>query len=491
MNIPILVKVLSYVLLLGVVGGLLLQGLIYGFWFSLGLFVILIWSDWNDWRLKRFFSYDFLFDRKDVGDFSDKDVRRDLGVVLRLGKDMNLLIFQLEEQGLLSLEKDASLGEKADLIRVYNELQKLLEVMNEMFWKYSGRVDMKVEKGKEIYFLHSAAFIYLYDAGSRLAVASNFVVYLLSLESETYKNLTRSLIFPSTQVFVRSGLYVLKKLKFSSLKVRKWKDKFVNDVKYSVGLSRFPYLASFKYYFSLVKLFKTQNLVPLLKSFLLFIDERKVRDGGVCMTDSDVEKVMKVLEPGDIVVQRRALSMSSWVIPGYWTHGALYVGSREELKDYFGIDAQSVLDKLDKLKLFDNKKYLFEAIKEGVSASDARVALKSDSIVVFKPKVGEFDRLRAVEYVLGQLEKEYDYGLDFLSENSFICSELVYKAYSDVESGENLLGFEPRMIGGLVFTFTPEDLYESCVVGLGERFDVGICLKHDKKYEKVREVEVL
>jgi hypothetical protein len=363
--------------------------------------------------------------------------------------------------------------------------------MNEMFWKYSGRVDMKVEKGKEIYFLHSAAFIYLYDAGSRLAVASNFVVYLLSLESETYKNLTRSLIFPSTQVFVRSGLYVLKKLKFSSLKVRKWKDKFVNDVKYSVGLSRFPYLASFKYYFSLVKLFKTQNLVPLLKSFLLFIDERKVRDGGVCMTDSDVEKVMKVLEPGDIVVQRRALSMSSWVIPGYWTHGALYVGSREELKDYFGIDAQSVLDKLDKLKLFDNKKYLFEAIKEGVSASDARVALKSDSIVVFKPKVGEFDRLRAVEYVLGQLEKEYDYGLDFLSENSFICSELVYKAYSDVESGENLLGFEPRMIGGLVFTFTPEDLYESCVVGLGERFDVGICLKHDKKYEKVREVEVL
>lgn len=490
MNIAVLVKILSYVLLLVGAGLLWFGGFLYGGIGVLVVFFLLFLSDWNDWRLRRFFSYDFLFDRREVGEFADKDVRRDLNVVLRLGDEMNELLYRIEDEDLLSLEKEASLGQKDRLTNLYRDLDEKLEVVNELFWKYSGRVDMKREKGKEVYFVHTAAFVYMYDVGSRMSVASNFVVYLLLLESETYKNLIRSLVFPSTQVFLRSGLYVLKKLKFRSEKINKKKDKFVKDMKYSVGLSRFPYLASFKYYFSLVKLFKTQHLVPLLKSFLLFIDEKKVREGGVCMTVSDVEKVMDVLEPGDIIVQRRALSMSSWVIPGYWTHGALYVGGREELKEYFGVDAVGVLNKLDKLKLFGKTKYVFEAIKEGVSASDALKVLKADSIVVFKPKVGEFDRLRAAEYVLGQLEKEYDYGLDFLSEKSFICSELVYKAYSDVDSGENLLGFEPRMIGGLVFTFTPEDLYESCVAGLGDRFEVGICLKHDKNYKKVREVEL-
>jgi uncharacterized protein YycO len=237
-------------------------------------------------------------------------------------------------------------------------------------------------------------------------------------------------------------------------------------------------------------LFKRENIIPRWRAFLLFIDKRRIRAGELAMKDEDLEKVYNVVTPGDVLVSRRALTMTSVIIPGYWTHGALYLGSREELVDYFGEDSVELLKKMDELGLHSEDKYVIEAIEQGVTASSSDKALKADSLVVFKPRVGEFDRLKALEYVLDNLSKEYDYGLDFLTESSFICSELVYKAYSDVETGEHKLGFEARLIGGLVFTFTPQDLYESCEAGIGDKFDVGICLKHDSGYKKVKKVEL-
>ncbi len=489
-KLPVISKGVAYLVLLVVMIGLWRVGIEIG---AIGLGVVgglLLLMDWNDWRLKRFFSYDFFLYRKEMKSFADKEVKKELIEVLSLIDEIRGLLHELEKKGLLKLAKDAPIFQKEDLNKLYFEMEEKVEQVNEFFWKYSGGADLKTEKGKMIYFIYSSSFIALYDVGSRLSEASNFVVYLLSIESSTFKNLLRSLIFPSTQVFLKSALYVLDGLSFRSKKVGELKKNFVGDIKRSVGVSQFPFWSSLKYYFSLVGLFKQQRLVPVLKSFLLFIDKRRIREGGMAMNEKDVEKVVNVLEPGDIILVRRALTMTSVVIPGYWTHAALYVGSREQVSEFFGIDSKSVLKLMDDLRLGDSK-YVLEAVEKGVTATEYMKGLKSDSIVVFKPKIGEFDRLDALEYALLNMEKEYDYGLDFLSEGSFICSELVYKAYSDLKTGEQKLGFVAKSKAGLVFTFTPEDIYESCVKGLGDRFELGICLKHNKNYSKVKEVKKL
>lgn len=486
-KLPVFVKGLMYAFLL-----------ITGCWFGLNnywlgvvcvsiLGVGLLVVDWNDWRLRRFFSYDFFLRKGMVKSYGIKEVKMDLKDALNLIEEARTLLFKIEKGGLLVLDKDAPIAKKKELNKMYFSLEKKVKVLNEYFWKYSGGADLKTEKGRIEYFVYSACFVSLYDIGSRLSDSSNFVVYLLSIESESFKNLLRSLVFPSTQVFLRSSLYVLGGLDFRSNKIEEQRNSFVEDMKGSVGITQFPLWSSIKYYFSLVGLFKQQRLVPVLKSFLLFIDKRRIRKGDMAMSESDVENVLKVLEPGDIILVRRALSMTSVIIPGYWTHAALYVGSKQQLNDFFGVDAALVLKRMEELKLGDDS-YVLEAIKKGVTASGHVKGLKADSIIVFKPLVGEFDRLKAVEFALDNLEKEYDYGLDFLSEGSFICSELVYKAYSNEKTGEQKLGFIAKAKAGLIFTFTPQDLYESCVAKLGDKFEVGICLKHSKNYKKVKRV---
>lgn len=486
--IPLLSKLGMYGLMIGFGFFAYLKGYHWGslLIFLLGLIFVLV--DWNDWRLRRFFSYDLFLDREGGRIFGIKEVKDDLVRVLELGGRVRMKISKMENEGLLGLEKEATIMEKRNLIEIYNVVDHDLKELNKLFWKYSRGGNMASEKGKLIYFIYVSTFVYLYEAGSRLSESTNFVVYLFCSESDTYKNLVRSLLFPSTQIFLRSGLYVLRKIKLRSEQYDAMRSGFVENMKYSLGVSRYPYWASLKYYFSVAKLFKRQNIIPRWRAFLLYLDKKKIRKGSVTMSDRDVEKVYRVIEPGDIVLTRKALTMTSVIIPGYWTHASLYMGSRDELREFFGLDADVIFAKLDELGLYSKGRYLVEAVEEGVVASEADKALKADSLVVFKPKVGEFDRLKALQYVLDNLSKEYDYGLDFLTESSFICSELVYKAYSDVETGEHKLGFEPTNKGGIVFTFTPQDLYESCEIGIGDRFEVGVCLKHDSGYKKVREV---
>lgn len=486
-KLPVFIKVVMYTFLVSLGGWF---GLI-GNWIGVvgvgGLIGVFLFMDWNDWRLRRFFSYNFFLGKNGERNLGIKEVKTDLKNVLRVIKEARSLLFKLEKKRLLLLDKDAPIAKKQQLNSIYFELEKSVEELNRYFWKYSGGADLNTEKGRVAYFIYSGTFMVLYDVGSRLSESSNFVVYLLSIESETFKNLLRSLVFPSTQVFLRSSLYVLDGLTFRSDLINKGKNDFVEEMKSSVGVAQFPVWASIKYYFSLVRLFKQQRLVPVFKSFLLFIDKRRIRKGDMAMNEEDVKEVLNVLEPGDIILVRRALSMTSVIIPGYWTHAALYVGGRDQMKEFFGVDSAGILKKMDELKLGEDK-YVLEAIEKGVTASGHRKGLKADSIVVFKPLVGEFDRLKAIEYALDNVEKAYDYGLDFLSEGSFICSELVYKAYSDQKTGEHKLGFVAKAKAGLVFTFSPQDIYEACIEGLGERFEIGICMKHTKNYKKVKRV---
>lgn len=488
--LPVLFKIISYSVLLILCLFSYLYDLSY---VSIGLLLLcfaFLWLDYSDWRLKRFFSYDFLFSGKGSLNLSQKEMLNDIDMVLANGSQLRALLLMLEKEGLNKLDFKSTIKKKANLVLLYKEIESLLNALNTHFWKYNLKTDLKTEKGKQMYFVYIASFIYLYEAGARLSSSSLFTVTLLSEKSETFKNLMRSLVFPSTQILIESGGYVLSKLKFSNDSVELKKKVFVNEYKNYMDINNFPFLSSVKYYLSVLKLFKNQKLLPYFKSFLIRISNTKLREGSMAMKLDDVSKVLEVLEPGDIVLVRRATTMTSVVIPGYWTHAALYVGSFDQIEDYFGVDAKNVTDEFERLNLDKSESYVFEAVEKGVSASGHLKGLLADSIVVLKPKVGAFDRLKAVEFVLEHIEKDYDYGLDFFSEGSFVCSELVYKAYMDDESGVHKLGFKAGFKGGLVYTFSPQDMYEASMDNLDDKFEVGICLKHDKKYTKVEKVNL-
>ena len=490
-RLPFLFKLFFY--LLSVLGLLFL--FVAELWIGfIGLFILVFgfgFMDWHDYKLKKFFSYGLFFRRVDVKQSKKYEIRDDLSLVLEIGKNMRELMLELESKELIRIDKNGSISEKSELIAKYKKIESLLKKLNKLFWKYSYGFNLKKEEGRLMYFVYVAAFVYMYDLANRLSKSSNFVVNLISVETDSMSNLLKNLVFPTTQVFWRSGLYVLNNLKFDDKEVEGFKVKFIEKMKFTLGVFHFPFWASVKYYFGLVSLFKQKKWVPFFKSFMQFISRQKIRNGSMAMKKKDVEKVLEIIEPGDIIVARRAITMTGVVIPGYWTHGALYLGNRKQIEQYFKNFSDEVLNKFDTLGLKESDSFVLEAIDKGVTASGSIKGLRADSLVVFKPKLSKRDRFEALLFAMGNLNKEYDYGLNFFSESSFICSELVFKAYSNLRTGKQKLGFSPRLVAGLVFTFSPQDLYEACVKGLDKKLELGICLKHDYNYKKVINVKKL
>ena len=58
---------------------------------------------------------------------------------------------------------------------------------------------------------------------------------------------------------------------------------------------------------------------------------RAPRNGESLITPELLDRLRPLLEPGDILIERRNWYLSHAFLPGYWPHAALYVGSTEDL----------------------------------------------------------------------------------------------------------------------------------------------------------------
>lgn len=471
-----LVKVLSYLVLaagvyflfdinqfLGLAGGL----------FFLGLFVY----DLHDFRLRRFFDLFFLIGSDLENDYNLKD---DFDLFMKIHKKNTTIINSLKKDSLMSLDVNSSIRDKAKFVELFKELDDSLIVLNDIYSRYSSVAGFSNELSRKAFFLSIGSFINIYLIGRVVSDCSNFNAKLLETKFDSIRSLVRSMVFPSTQVYLRSGFYILRKLKFKDLTLKSFKVSFVEDVLYVNELGAFPLLSTVKYYASLWNLFKRQGVLPVQKNVSMFASKTKVREGRKAMSKADVSKVLEVIQPGDIVLTRQASYLTGFLIPGYWTHASMYMGNKNELKEFFGKDYAEIVDVID-LQFED--RVLLESIGKGVSDSRAEDALLADSIIVLRPKIGVYEKLRAIKFVLGNLNKEYNFTFDFSDEDSFICSELVYKAYSDMETGKQNLNFKVKNVFGN-WTFTPQDIFNSFVGG-NEKLEMVISFLHNKKFNKV------
>lgn len=158
-------------------------------------------------------------------------------------------------------------------------------------------------------------------------------------------------------------------------------------------------------------------------------------------------------EPGDIFIERRNWFLSNVGLPGFWPHAALYLGSPEELADYFNDDAETLAlfgkpfsEHLKETypevwKAFSTKDTLghehrvLEAQSEGVIFTTTEHSLDCDYAAALRPRRRKVDKARAIEAGMKYFGRPYDFNFDFFSDSSLVCSELVYKAYEDPETG--------------------------------------------------------
>ena len=225
---------------------------------------------------------------------------------------------------------------------------------------------------------------------------------------------------------------------------------------------------------------------PLQAGVAQWMGDTKVRRLHEHLVSKEqIAAMQKHLEPGDVIVARHNWYLSNVGLPGFWPHAALYLGAPNELAAYFddeevasyfqstyqAADLPTYLQREHASAWADYNKQtdghprrVIEAISEGVVMSTLEHTAGADYVGVMRPRQTKLDKALAVARAFDLWGRPYDFNFDFTTDDTLVCSEVVYKAWRASESKGDL-GVSTAKIMGRV-TLPPNDMVrqfdESC-----------------------------
>ena len=179
------------------------------------------------------------------------------------------------------------------------------------------------------------------------------------------------------------------------------------------------------------------------------------------------KKIQPKLKPGDILVEHRNWKASNAFLPGFWPHGALYVGTESDLKTLGIWDHNEVQLRLRKGMTVDydeipllKRKYddvagdghhhtVIEAVGEGVIFNTIEHSLNADYIAVLRPRGLTKEQIaQVITRAFSHQGKPYDFEFDFFSADKLVCTELIYRAYAGLLNfADPKTGKLPKVMG--------------------------------------------
>jgi hypothetical protein len=136
------------------------------------------------------------------------------------------------------------------------------------------------------------------------------------------------------------------------------------------------------------------------------------------------------LAPGDILLEKTPFRLTDLMIPGYWGHAAIWVGSEPELRALGVWDHPAVRPHHHAIR---QGKRIVEALRPGVTLNSLAHFLNVDDLAVLRPQQPDRD-LQAARVVRAfrQIGKAYDFNFDVETTDRIVCSELVYQVYTEL-----------------------------------------------------------
>ncbi|GFE56635.1 YiiX/YebB-like N1pC/P60 family cysteine hydrolase [Geobacter sp. AOG1] len=154
------------------------------------------------------------------------------------------------------------------------------------------------------------------------------------------------------------------------------------------------------------------------------------------------------LRAGDILLEKTPFRLTDKLIPGYWGHAAVWIGTEAELKELGIWGNPLVASHHEEIRA---GRLVVEALRSGVEMNSLEHFLNIDSIgILRKPASGREERARTIIQALRQVGKPYDFNFDVESKERVYCSKLVYLCYSGIDWPTK------KSLGRT--TFTPDDV---------------------------------
>lgn len=176
-------------------------------------------------------------------------------------------------------------------------------------------------------------------------------------------------------------------------------------------------------------------------------DTRVYRDGGALISAHQIERACALSLPGDVVFERRNWYLSNIGLPGFWPHAALWLGTPSALAAFLDDDASvraayggAFTEHLRRefgeawasyasADESGHERRVIEAVSEGVVFASGEHTLHADYAAALRPNRAKLDVARAIEQAFSYWGRPYDFDFDFYSDQSLVCSELVFKSW--------------------------------------------------------------
>ena len=177
-----------------------------------------------------------------------------------------------------------------------------------------------------------------------------------------------------------------------------------------------------------------------------------------CITLQNVRDAQRRLQPGDLLFRHRYGRLSNYVIPGFWTHSAIYLGTEADLRG-LGLAVPSEI--VDRLRSgLPEDAYVIESINEGVVVSTLQVNMDCDDVVAFRPRLNDEQRVTFLQRTFDYFGCEYDFDFDIATADKLTCIELIWRC-----AGE-MIPLETRQTAGREM-FLPNDIVQDFVAESG------------------------
>ncbi|MHC4713354.1 MAG: YiiX/YebB-like N1pC/P60 family cysteine hydrolase [Planctomycetota bacterium] len=176
-----------------------------------------------------------------------------------------------------------------------------------------------------------------------------------------------------------------------------------------------------------------------------YLGDTRIVDRPPFITIERIEAIQQRLKPGDILLERRNWYLSNPMLPGFWPHAALYVGTIEDLRELGVLDHPSVAAHIEEYRApaEDGRPHtVIEAVSEGVILNSLTHSMHADYAAALRPRVTSEDVQRAIVRAFENLGKPYDFNFDFEDTDRLVCSQVVYLSYM------NAIGFPLKSVLG-------------------------------------------
>ena len=136
------------------------------------------------------------------------------------------------------------------------------------------------------------------------------------------------------------------------------------------------------------------------------------------------------LQPGDVLLVRDDSRLTSAILPGFWTHAAIFIGGRADL-EALGLRSHPHVAR-HWPEIPENSGPLglvIEAQAPCVQINPLEKCLQVDHLVVLRADLPPAEIASAIGEAVGHLGKPYDFEFDFNNTSHIVCTELVYRSY--------------------------------------------------------------